>query len=186
MLAKHLGHAQHEVGRRSAFGELAGKPEADHLRHQHVDRLAEHDRLCFDAADSPAEDAEAVDHRGVGVGADERVGKERSVLVPDHFAEVLEVHLVDDPCRRWHDPEVVEGALAPLQELVPLAVALELLLAVDGQRHAAVERVHLHRVIDDEVAAHQRIDLGRVTAHPHHRGAHRGKVDNRRNPGEVL
>ena len=37
-------------------------------------RLAEHRRLGLDAADAPAQHAQAVDHRGVRVGADERVG----------------------------------------------------------------------------------------------------------------
>ena len=53
--------------------QLARQPEADDLRDQHRDRLAEHRRLGLDAADAPAEHAEAVDHRRVRVGADQRV-----------------------------------------------------------------------------------------------------------------
>jgi hypothetical protein len=37
-------------------------------------RLAEHRGLGLDAADAPAEHGQAVDHRGVAVGADQRVG----------------------------------------------------------------------------------------------------------------
>ncbi len=37
-------------------------------------RLAEHGGLGLDAADAPAEHAQAVDHGGVRVGADERIG----------------------------------------------------------------------------------------------------------------
>ena len=48
--------------------------EADDLRDEHRDRLAEHRRLGLDPADAPAEHAQAVDHRRVRVGADERVG----------------------------------------------------------------------------------------------------------------
>ena len=54
--------------------QLAVELEADHLRQQHRDRLAEHRRLGLDPADAPAEHAEAVDHRRVGVGADQGVG----------------------------------------------------------------------------------------------------------------
>ena len=50
-------------------GKLAGEFEADHLGHEHVQRLAEHHRLGLDAADAPADDAQPVDHRGVAVGA---------------------------------------------------------------------------------------------------------------------
>jgi hypothetical protein len=74
VLAQHLGDREHEVGRGRALGQLAGQLEADDLRDQHRHRLAEHRRLGLDAADAPAEHAEAVDHRRVRVGADERVG----------------------------------------------------------------------------------------------------------------
>ena len=73
LLAEHLGHRQHEVGRRRPLAQLAGEPEADHLREQHRDRLAEHRGLGLDPAHAPAEDAEPVDHRRVRVGADEGV-----------------------------------------------------------------------------------------------------------------
>ena len=73
-LAQHLGDREHEVGGGRALGQLAVEPEAEHLRQQHRDRLAEHRGLGLDPADAPAEHAEAVDHRRVRVGADERVG----------------------------------------------------------------------------------------------------------------
>ncbi len=73
-LAQHLGDGEHEVRGRGAFGELARELEADDLRDQHRDRLAQHRGLRLDAADAPAQDAEAVDHRRVRVRADERVG----------------------------------------------------------------------------------------------------------------
>ena len=73
-LAQHLGHGQDQVGGGRALGQLAAELEADHLRQQHRDRLAEHRRLGLDPADAPAEHAEAVDHRRVRVGADQGVG----------------------------------------------------------------------------------------------------------------
>ena len=69
-----LGDGEDEVGRRRPLGELAAEPEADDLRHEHGDGLAEEHGLGLDAADAPAEDAQAVDHRRVRVGADQRVG----------------------------------------------------------------------------------------------------------------
>ena len=63
--------------------QLAGEPETDDLGDQHADRLAEHRRFGLDPADAPAEHAEAVDHRRVAVGADQRVriGDRLAVLV---------------------------------------------------------------------------------------------------------
>ena len=93
-LAEDLGHGQHEVGRGRALGQRAGQLEADDLRHEHRERLAEHRRLGLDPADAPAEHAEPVDHRRVRVGADERVGERLAVALLDDAGEELEVDLV--------------------------------------------------------------------------------------------
>ena len=145
-LAQHLGHGQHQVGGGGALAQLAVEPEADHLRQQHRDRLAEHRRLGLDPADAPAEHAEPVDHRRVRVGADERVGvglrDAVDLALEDDPAQVLEVDLVADPGRRRHDAEVVEGLLAPAQEGVALAVALVVAVGVDveGARRCRTRR----------------------------------------------
>ena len=129
---------------------------------------------------------EAVDHRGVGVGADERVGEGLPVARLDHAREVLEVDLVADAGVRRHDAEVVERRLAPAQERVALAVALELELGVALEGEPLGEHVDLDRVVDHELDGHQRVDLGRVAAQLVHRVAHRGQVDDRGHAGEVL
>ncbi len=74
VLAQHLGHGQDQVSRGRPLGQLAVQLEADHLGQQHRYRLAQHRRLRLDPADTPAEHTEAVDHRRVRVGADQRVG----------------------------------------------------------------------------------------------------------------
>ena len=73
-----------------AFTETAREPEADHLRDEHRDRLAEQGRLRLDPAHAPAEDAEAVHHRRVRVGAEQRVEERLAVAPLDHTGEVLE------------------------------------------------------------------------------------------------
>ena len=74
VLAQSFGDGEDEVGGGGAFAQLAGEAEADDLRNEHGDGLAEHGGFGLDAADAPTEDAEAVDHGGVGVGADQGVG----------------------------------------------------------------------------------------------------------------
>ena len=69
---------------------------------------------------------------------------------------------------------------------VALLVALELALGVDAERVARAEGVDLHRVVDDQLGRHQRVDLRRVAAQLGHRVAHRGEVDDRGHAGEVL
>ncbi len=190
LLAQALGHGQHEVGRGRALGQLALEADADDLGDQHRDRLAEHRGLGFDAADAPADDAEAVDHRRVRVGADQRV-RERlqdavTCLAADDPGEVFEVHLVDDAGLGRDDAEVAEGALAPAQEDVALAVALVFELAVQLEGGRLAEVVDLHRVVDDELDRLQRVDVLRIAAERRHAVAHRRQIDHGRDAREVL
>jgi hypothetical protein len=186
---EHLRDPEHQVGGGGALRELAGEAEADDLGQQHVDRLADHGGLGLDAADAPAEHAEAVDHRGVRVGPHQAVRVEPLAVVPGDLGKVLQVDLVDDAGGRGHDTEVGEGGLAPLQELVSLAVPLELHPGVDDQGVGPGVGVHLHRVVDDQVGGDERVDLlggAGVTGHADDGLAHRRQVDDRGDAREVL
>ena len=185
-LAEDLRHRQDEVGGGRALAHGPGKPEADDLRDEHRDGLAEHRRLRLDPADAPAEDAEAVDHRRVRVGAEQRVREGLAVARLDNPPQELEVHLVDDPGLGRDDLEVVECLLAPPEERVPLAVPLVLTVGVDANRHPVREGVHLDGMVDHELGGQLRIRLGRVAAEVVHRMAHGSEVDDRGHTGEVL
>ncbi|MDR6166088.1 hypothetical protein QE367_000292 [Microbacterium paludicola] len=190
VLAQHVGDRQDDVGRGDARGDLAGELETDDARDEHRHGLTEHRGLGLDAADAPAQDAEAVDHRGVGVGADAGVGvcaeHAVDVAVVDDLREVLDVHLVDDAGARRDDLEVVECALTPTEELVTLAVALVLDLDVALEGVLAAEQVGDDRVVDDHLGGRERVDAVRVTAERGHRLAHGGEVDDAGHAREVL
>ena len=144
LLAQHLRDGQHQVGRGRALRQPAGQAEADHVGDQHGDRLAEHGRLRLDAADAPAQHAQAVDHRGVAVGAEQRVGIGEGGAVdlggPHRLRQIFQVDLVADAGAGRHHAEIVERRLAPAQERVALAVALELDVDVLLQRVRACRR----------------------------------------------
>ena len=164
VLAQHLGDREDDVGGGGAGGDLAAQLEADHARDEHRHRLAEHRGLGLDAADAPAEDAEAVDHGGVRVGADAGVGVGDAAALEHHAGQVLDVDLVHDAGARGDDLEVVERGLAPAQELVALTVALVLELDVLLERVGAAEDVGDDRVVDDHLGRRERVDPGRVAA----------------------
>ena len=118
LLAQHLRDGQHEVGRSDAFLQISVEPEADDLRDQHADRLAEHGGLGFDPADAPAEHAQPVDHGRVAVRTYEGIGiSDRfAILVlagPDALRDMLQVHLVADPGSGRHHLEIVERVGCP-------------------------------------------------------------------------
>src|SRR5690606_8491888 len=102
--------------------------------------------LSFDTANAPAEHAEAVDHRRVRVRAHTRVRvrleRAADLIRHDTAGEVLKVDLVDDAGARGHHLEVVEGGLAPAQELVALAVALVLERGVALKSVGAAEDIN--------------------------------------------
>jgi len=134
VLAQGLGHGQHQVGGGDAFAQAAGQLKTDHIGRQKIHRLAQHGRLGLNAAAAPAHDANTIDHRGVAVGAHQRVGVVDLALGFVHAArQILQVHLVHDAKARWHNAESVKGLHAPLHKFVALAVALEFQLHVQVQ-----------------------------------------------------
>ncbi len=190
VLPEHFGDGEHEVGGRRPFRHRAGQPEPEHLRNQHRARLTEHRSLGFDTAHAPPDHAEAIDHRGVRVGADQRVGigqLDAVDILRDHDAgEVLDVDLVDDAGIRRDDFEIVERALSPAQEGIALAVARELELGVEREGVRTAEVVHLHRVVDDELDRLQRIHTNGISAERDHGIAHGREIDHARHAGKVL
>ena len=85
-----------------------------------------------------------------------------------------------------HAGTAIERALLLEEARKSQELALELELEVLVRGGAVGERVDLHRVIDHQVARHQRVDLLGVAAEPLHRGAHRREVDDAGHAGEVL
>ncbi len=165
---------------------LAGQLESDHPRNQHRHRLAEHGGLGLDAADAPAQHAEAVLHRGVRVGAHAGVRVGDTVALHHHAGQVLDVDLVHDAGAGRHDLEVVEGALAPAQELVALTVAFVFDLDVALERVRGPEEIGDHGVVDHQVGRRQRIHLVGIAAEVADRLPHGGQVDDAGHTGEVL
>ncbi len=188
--AEQFGDREDQVGGGDALLQLAAQTHADDFGCQQCDRLADERGFGLDAAYAPAQYAQAADHRGVRVGAEQRVGERDGLAVllggHDHAPEVFQVHLVHDAGARRHNVEPIEGPLRPAQERVALAVALVLERHVPLDRIRGAEDVHDHRVIDHQVAADPRVDAGRVPAQARHGRAHRREVGHHRYPGEVL
>ncbi len=94
--------------------------EADDLWNQHGDRLTEHRGFCFDTADAPTKNAQAVDHGGVRVGAHQGVGVGlwafTASIFKDNSREVLEVHLVHDTGVGGDHFEVFKSGLTPAKK----------------------------------------------------------------------
>jgi len=186
-LTQPLRDGEHEVGRGDSGLERAHQLDADDARQEHRDRLAEHRRFGLDAAHSPAEDAEPVDHRGVRVGADQRVGiRETAGIAEHHLRQVLQVHLVADAAVGREHAQGLEGLLRPAQERVALAVALELELGVARQRIGGAREVGDDRMVDHEVDGDDRLDVVGVAAEARDCVAQRGQVGDRGHAGEVL
>ena len=108
------------------------------------------------------------------------------MLREDAFGQVFQVHLVNNADARRHNAEGLESLLPPLEELVALAVALELHVQIQPQSIGTAEKVHLHGMVDHQVDRHERLDHGRVLACRGHRIAHGRQVDEKRHPCEVL
>ena len=198
VLAQHLRHGEHEIGRGHALLEPAGEPDSDHLGQQHRHRLSEHRGLGLDAADAPAQHAQAVDHGGVRIGADHRVrighfhGGRAAVDLhlllagKDGARQIFEIDLVADAGARRHHAEILERALRPFQESVAFLILLVFLFHVLLERRRRAEEVDDHRMIDDEIDRNQRIDLVGIAAEMAHGVTHGGQIDDGGHAGEIL
>ena len=71
VLAKDLGDGEGKIGRGGGGGKFPREVNAHDFGSEEGKGLSEHARFGFDSANAPTDDAEAVDHRGVGVGTDE-------------------------------------------------------------------------------------------------------------------
>ena len=187
---QHLGHAQHQVGGGHPFTQAPADLKAHYVRREHVNRLAQHSGFRFDAAHAPADHTQTIDHGGVAVGANQRVGVVQrlgSAALDMHTArEVFEVDLVHDAKARRHHAKSVKGLHAPLEELVALAVALEFELHVQVHRVGAAVVIHHHRMVYHQVYRYQGLDAPRVPAQPFGGTAHGGQVRQQRHAGEIL
>ena len=85
-----------------------------------------------------------------------------------------------------HGGEVAEGGLAPLEEGVALAVALELEGGVEVVGAGGAELIDLDGVVDDELGGLERVDALGVAAEGLHGVAHGGEIDDGGDAGEVL
>ena len=126
----------------------------------------------------------------MAVGTHQRVRKGQKAHLgfrgKDNPGQILEVDLMNDPGGRRNHLEIVEGGLAPLQELIALTVALKLPLDVDLQGRGSGKRVHLHGMVDNQLRRDQGIDLPGISSQPRHGFSHGRQVDDRRNACEVL
>ena len=79
--------------------------------------MAEHCGFGFDAANAPPEYAKAIDHRGVRIGTDERIGEgePRAVFLFFEYdaGEIFEIHLVADASVRRNDLKILKTFFVP-------------------------------------------------------------------------
>ncbi len=85
-----------------------------------------------------------------------------------------------------HDAECFECLLAPFEELVALAVALEFHVEIELERIRRAVEINLHRVVHDEIDGHKGLDDGRVATEAFYSAAHGGEVHQKRHAGEIL
>jgi hypothetical protein len=153
-------------------------------------RLAEHRRFRLDPAHPPAENSQPVDHGGVRIGPNQRIGKENGfgalLFRTHHLGEEFQIHLVNDSGSRRNHPEIRKSLLAPTQKLITLAIALKFNFRVPFERNPLAEHIHLYGVVDHQIDGNKRIDAFRIASQAFHRRAHRREIDDGRNTCKIL
>ena len=163
---------------------------ADNFRNFEVDGLSEHSRFGLNSADAPADYAETVNHCGMGVRADKRVGIENAVVFAFGFKnqsrQIFQIDLVYDSRRRRNDGKCLKCLLPPFEEFVAFLVSFKFLFEIFFKGVGSSGAVHLHRVVDDQIHGHERLDNGGIFSLFRGGVAHCGEIDKKRNARKVL
>ena len=79
-------------------------------------------------------------------------------LVVTTWRQVFQIDLMDDAGHRRNNTEIREYLLPPFEKFIAFMVALEFhfCIALEGIRIG--EEIHLHRVVNDQVDRHERVD----------------------------
>src|SRR4029453_15896472 len=118
--------------------------------------------------------AETVDHGRVRIRANQRIGEKDfrpltsdfRLLAQHAFRQIFQIHLMHDADSRRNELESLESLLTPLKKLVTLAIALELHVQIEFKRARRTKEIDLHRVIDNQIDRHERLDDLRVASEP--------------------
>src|SRR5918993_2136658 len=117
-LSQHLCDPQDQISSCHTFIETTAEANADNIWSENVNGLTEHCGLCFNAAHSPTNDSEAIDHRRMGVRAHKRVRKINRVFLPNALRQEFKIHLVTNANAGRDHIKSVECLSSPLQELI--------------------------------------------------------------------
>ena len=88
-LAEHLGDGQRHIGGGDALANGPGQVHTHDIRSEEIHGLTQHARLGLDAAHAPSDDAQTVDHGGVGIGAHQCVGIVNAASAQDALGQVF-------------------------------------------------------------------------------------------------
>ena len=111
---QHLSYSQNEVCRGRTLWQFAGQMHTHNVRRQKIHGLTEHSSLSLNAADAPADDTEAVDHRSVRIRSDKRIGKINAFPLKHAFRQILKIYLMDNTDSRRDDAKAVKRRRSPL------------------------------------------------------------------------
>src|SRR5688572_4684392 len=143
-LPQHLRYPQNQIRGSHSFAHLTVQVNANDVGREDINRLAQHRRLCLDAADAPTHDSQTIDHGRVRVGAYQSIRIIDAKLFPDRLRQILEIHLMADTYAGRHYAKTIKTLRAPLEKLVARVVALKLHLHVLGEGVAGAGKVHLY------------------------------------------
>lgn len=118
--------------------------------------------------------------------ANNRVRIEDTFGVENDSGKILKVNLMNDS-RTWRNSqEVIEGTLAPLQELESFLVSFKFELLVSFSGVSGSCNIDLNGMIDNKINWAERVDLLRITSKSFHGVSHSCEINDSWHTSEVL
>ena len=187
---ENLRNPEDQIGCGDAGFELPDHPDADDLRYGHIIGLTEHHGLGFNAADTPSEHTDPIDHGRVGIQPDECVresgGHPSCCFLHHRSPKIFQIHLMAYSGFRGHHAEIGKTLLRPLQEGISFAIAFIFFFNIFVDRIRRAEKIDLHGMIDNQIYRYQGIYFPGIAAPGFDGIPHGCQIHNRRNTGKIL
>src|SRR5882762_9996714 len=97
--------------------------DADNVRRQEINRLAQHRSLGFDPTNAPADNSQPIDHCRVRISPYQTIRIIKTILFPGALAQEFEIDLMTDAYAGRNHSKTIERLHAPLQKLITRVVA---------------------------------------------------------------
>jgi hypothetical protein len=122
----------------------------------------------------------------VRIRADQSIGIINASFFKNALRQIFKINLMDNADSGRHDAKTVKRLCTPFKKTVTLFVAFKFHLHIPLISVFRTGIINLNRMVNYQINRNKRFNHADISAQTLNGGAHRGKVNQKRNTGEIL